>query len=126
MMTLPLQPEEEARVIAAAQARGISTDELVREALEGVLTDSLHPGSSASQEETKGELDASQESAFREREIKIKEREVVAKEQEAFAKQEELKPVSLAQSDGDWAICSGFGIDRKCYRGTRQQCQYSA
>ncbi len=91
IITLPLQPEEEASLNAAARARGISTDELVRKALEGVLADSLHPGSSASQEETTGELDASQESAFREREIKIKEREVAAKEQEALAKQEELR-----------------------------------
>jgi hypothetical protein len=32
-LTLPLQPQEEARLVAAAQARGVSLDALVREAL---------------------------------------------------------------------------------------------
>jgi hypothetical protein len=36
-ITLPLQPQEEAKLIAAAQARGLSAAELVREALEGIL-----------------------------------------------------------------------------------------
>jgi hypothetical protein len=39
-ITLPLQPQEEARLIAAAQARGLSADALVREALAGILTQS--------------------------------------------------------------------------------------
>ena len=38
-ITLPLQPQEEAKLIAAAQAKGLSTDELVREALEKILAE---------------------------------------------------------------------------------------
>ena len=38
-ITLPLKPQEEARLMAAAQARGLSADALVREALEDILTD---------------------------------------------------------------------------------------
>jgi hypothetical protein len=38
-ITLPLQPQEEARLIALAQAKGISTDALVREALNKILAD---------------------------------------------------------------------------------------
>ena len=34
---LPLEPQEEARLIAAAQAKGISPEALVREALDKVL-----------------------------------------------------------------------------------------
>jgi len=33
-ITLPLQPQEEARLMAAAQAKGLSPDALVREALD--------------------------------------------------------------------------------------------
>ncbi len=36
-ITLPLQPQEEAKLIAVAQARGLSAADLVREALEGIL-----------------------------------------------------------------------------------------
>ena len=36
-ITLPLQPQEEARLIAVAQARGLSADALVREAIDGIL-----------------------------------------------------------------------------------------
>jgi hypothetical protein len=39
-ITLPLQPQEEARLIAAAQARGVSTDALVREAVIKILEES--------------------------------------------------------------------------------------
>jgi hypothetical protein len=39
-ITLPLQPQEEARLAAAARAKGVSTDDFVREALEGILADS--------------------------------------------------------------------------------------
>ena len=39
-ITLALQPREEARLAAAAQARGISTDDLVRDALKQILADS--------------------------------------------------------------------------------------
>jgi hypothetical protein len=38
-ITLPLQPQEEARLIAAAQAKGLSTDALVREALDKILAE---------------------------------------------------------------------------------------
>jgi hypothetical protein len=38
-ITLPLNPIEEARLIAAAQAKGVSADALVREALDRVLAD---------------------------------------------------------------------------------------
>ena len=38
-ITLPLQPQEEARLAAVAQAKGLSTDALVREALEKILAD---------------------------------------------------------------------------------------
>jgi len=36
-ITLALQPQEEARLLAAAEARGLSTDELVRETLDKLL-----------------------------------------------------------------------------------------
>jgi len=38
-ITLPLQPQEEARLIAVAQAKGLSTDALVREALDKILAE---------------------------------------------------------------------------------------
>ncbi len=38
-ITLPLQPQEEEKLIAAAQAKGVSTEALVREALDRILTD---------------------------------------------------------------------------------------
>jgi hypothetical protein len=38
-ITLPLQPQEEAKLIAVAQAKGVSTDALVREALDKILAD---------------------------------------------------------------------------------------
>jgi hypothetical protein len=38
-ITLPLEPQEEAKLIAVAQAEGLSTDALVREALERILAD---------------------------------------------------------------------------------------
>jgi hypothetical protein len=38
-ITLPLSPTEEARLIAAAQAKGVSADALIREALDKILTD---------------------------------------------------------------------------------------
>ena len=44
-ITLPLQPQDEARLIAAAQARGLSADDLVREALAGILMQT--PGETA-------------------------------------------------------------------------------
>jgi hypothetical protein len=38
-ITLPLQPQEEAKLIAAAQAKGVSTDVLVRQALDKIIAD---------------------------------------------------------------------------------------
>jgi len=38
-ITLPLQPLEEARLVAMAQAKGLSTDALVREAIDKILAD---------------------------------------------------------------------------------------
>jgi len=38
-ITLPLQPQEEAKLIAVAQAKGLSTDALVREALDKILAE---------------------------------------------------------------------------------------
>ncbi|MCU1302937.1 MAG: hypothetical protein JWQ87_3221 [Candidatus Sulfotelmatobacter sp.] len=36
-ITVPLQPQEEAKLIAIAQAKGVSPDALVREALDQIL-----------------------------------------------------------------------------------------
>ena len=38
-ITLPLQPQEEARLVALARAKGLSTDALVREALNRILAE---------------------------------------------------------------------------------------
>lgn len=38
-ITLPLQPQEEARLAAAARASGVSTDDFLREALKKILAD---------------------------------------------------------------------------------------
>ena len=46
-ISLPLQPQEEARLVAVARAKGLSTDALVREALERILAEaSAVPASS--------------------------------------------------------------------------------
>ena len=42
-ITLPLQAGEEAKLIALAQAKGLSTDALVREALDKILADAPDP-----------------------------------------------------------------------------------
>ena len=42
-ITLPLQPHEEAKLIALARARGQSADALVREALDGILAATPDP-----------------------------------------------------------------------------------
>jgi hypothetical protein len=36
-ITLPLQPQEEARLAAAAEAKGVSTDDFLREAVKNIL-----------------------------------------------------------------------------------------
>jgi hypothetical protein len=38
-ITLPFQPQEEARLAALAQAKGVSTDTLLREAIDKILAD---------------------------------------------------------------------------------------
>jgi len=38
-ITLPLEPQEEARLMAAAQAKGLSPDAFVREALDKILAE---------------------------------------------------------------------------------------
>ena len=38
-ITLPLQPQEEAKLAALAQAKGVSTDTLLREAIDKILAD---------------------------------------------------------------------------------------
>jgi hypothetical protein len=38
-MTLPLQPQEEARLAALAQAKGVSTDTLLRVPIDKILAD---------------------------------------------------------------------------------------
>ena len=38
-ITFPLKPQEEARLVAVAKAKGVSTDTLVRQALDKILAD---------------------------------------------------------------------------------------
>lgn len=46
-ISLPLQPQEEARLVAVARAKGLFTDALVREALDRILAEaSAIPASS--------------------------------------------------------------------------------
>lgn len=52
-ITLALQPQEEARLVAAAQARGVSADALVRQALAGILADASFEAGSAKKEPTR-------------------------------------------------------------------------
>jgi hypothetical protein len=49
-ITLPLQPEEEARLEAVARAKGLSTGALVREALDDILAGAceIQPATGAS------------------------------------------------------------------------------
>ena len=44
-ITLPLQPHEEAKLLAAAKARGVSADALVREAISRLLAEAPGRGS---------------------------------------------------------------------------------
>jgi hypothetical protein len=46
-ITLPLQPREEAKLIAIAQAKGLSADALVREAIDNILAAESVPSSGA-------------------------------------------------------------------------------
>jgi len=45
-ISLPLQPQEEARLLAVAQATGVTPDVIVREALDRVLTEKSSPATS--------------------------------------------------------------------------------
>ena len=40
-ITLPLQPQEEARLIAVAHAKGLSADALIRQALDKILAEEI-------------------------------------------------------------------------------------
>ncbi len=50
-ITLPLDPQEEARLIAAAKAKGLSPDALVREAVDRILAEA--PNLSPTKEPTR-------------------------------------------------------------------------
>ncbi len=50
-LILPLEPQVEARLIAVAQGRGLSADQLVREAIDKILTEA--PEAAASKEQTR-------------------------------------------------------------------------
>jgi hypothetical protein len=50
-ITLPLAPQEEARLVAAARIKGLSPDALVREAVEKLLAET--PGENSSKEPTR-------------------------------------------------------------------------
>ena len=54
--TLALQPQEEARLEAIADAKGISADALVREALEGILAGASEVPDNALSEPATGAL----------------------------------------------------------------------
>ncbi len=43
-ITLPLEPQKEAKLIALAQAKGVSADDLVREAVDKLLDDTDEGG----------------------------------------------------------------------------------
>lgn len=42
-ITLPLQPQEEAKLLALARTKGVSTDVLVREAVDKILAEAPDP-----------------------------------------------------------------------------------
>jgi hypothetical protein len=44
-ITLPLEPQKEAKLIALAQEKGLSADELVREAIDKILAEAPEPAS---------------------------------------------------------------------------------
>jgi len=71
-ITLPLQPEEEARLEAVAHARGLSTGALVREALDEILAGACEIPDNASFEPTTGAslVAAMQASPFKEMDLK--------------------------------------------------------
>jgi hypothetical protein len=52
-ISLPLQPHEEALLLASAKARGVTADTLVREALDRILAEAQQQEASAPREPTK-------------------------------------------------------------------------
>jgi hypothetical protein len=48
-ITLPLQPQEEAKLLAVAKAKGVSTSALVREALDRIIAEA--PGEAGERKE---------------------------------------------------------------------------
>lgn len=50
-VTLPLQPQEEARLLAVAKAKGLPPDVIVREALDRVLTEHSGPAPGQAEEQ---------------------------------------------------------------------------
>ena len=50
-LILPLEPQDEAKLIAVAQERGLSADQLIQEAIHKILADAPEP--SASKEPTR-------------------------------------------------------------------------
>jgi hypothetical protein len=52
-IAIPLQPHDEARLMALAQARGVSPDVLVREALEAILAEGCPAPASPRKEPTR-------------------------------------------------------------------------
>ncbi len=54
-ITLPLEPQEEARLIAVARAKGLSADALVREALDRILADASAASATGSSEPATGD-----------------------------------------------------------------------
>jgi hypothetical protein len=53
-ITLPLKPQEEAKLVALARARGLTTDALLREAVDRMLAGT--PGSNSGKEPTRSLL----------------------------------------------------------------------
>jgi hypothetical protein len=71
-ITLPLQPQEEAKLEAIAHAKGLSADALVREILDGILSDASEIPDSGLSEPATGALlvAAMQASPYKEMDLK--------------------------------------------------------
>ena len=70
-ISLPLQPQEEARLAAAAKAKGLSTDALVREALDRILAEAGAIPASAGPVSGAALIAAMQESPCREIHLEV-------------------------------------------------------
>jgi hypothetical protein len=70
-ITLPLDSQEEAKLIAVARAKGVSTDELLRVALDGILARASEIPAEALSEPQSGALlvSAIQASPFKEMDL---------------------------------------------------------